>query len=647
MDLNLRRLLQRNSDQPLGGRYRILEQMGAGGFGQTFLAEDLHLPGHPRCVIKQLKPKVRDEQSLAIARRLFDTEAQVLYRLGNHDQIPRLLAHFEEQQEFYLAQELVEGTSLKRELENCQGWPEASVVGLLQDILQTLAFVHQQNVIHRDINPSNLICRDRDGKIVLIDFGAVKQASTQLANPAASPTQTIAIGTRGYMPNEQIAGHPRFSSDIYAVGMIGIQALTGLWPQRIQQDPRTGELIWQEQAPEMEPEFRAVLERMVCYDFRDRYPTATEALAAFEALLTAGSSAPFPIPNPPTATLDDEEEDLTLSVPDHLPVASFEQPVDAAETQTYNPAALNAMEGLDLGVDTTVVLPVQLKSEAKTEATLPLAVGAPHSDTPLGSASSSPAAMGTIASLSRQGLFKPLVLVSVAAGAGIILLKGWSGPESKPPAEPPVAASGEVSDGAPAPTPETPPAPPSATEIIQQGDQLRQAGQYQEAVSTYQQAIAQQSDSLTAHWGQCYSLNQLQKYAEAIAACDRALALNPNYVEALWSKGYALDQQQDLSAALALYARAVELQPDFAAGWSNQGTVLLKLERPAEAVAAYDQAVALDPNLAEAWNNRGAALWSLRRFDEAVVSVEKAIALQPNYADALQLRDQMRQKLNQ
>jgi serine/threonine protein kinase len=101
-----------NSENPLGGRYKIISELGAGGFGQTFLALDLHLPGRPQCVVKQLKPQTSDTLSLAMARRLFDTEAEVLYQLGNHDQIPRLLAHFEDNQEFYLAQELIDGSPL-------------------------------------------------------------------------------------------------------------------------------------------------------------------------------------------------------------------------------------------------------------------------------------------------------------------------------------------------------------------------------------------------------------------------------------------------------------------------------------------------------------------------------------------------------
>lgn len=101
----------------LGGRYQIIRRLSSGGFSRTFLVADLHLPGHPRCVIKQLKVQDKDTSTLDMARRLFDTEAKVLYQLGNHPQIPTLLAHFEEEQEFYLAQEYIEGSRLSHQIE--------------------------------------------------------------------------------------------------------------------------------------------------------------------------------------------------------------------------------------------------------------------------------------------------------------------------------------------------------------------------------------------------------------------------------------------------------------------------------------------------------------------------------------------------
>ena len=297
--------------KPIGGRYRLIQPLGAGGFGQTFSAQDLHLPGHPLCVVKQLKPQVTTAEELQTARRLFDTEAQTLYKLGTHPQIPGLLAHFEEDQEFYLAQEFIQGHSLADELS--APWSEAQVTVFLGDLLGILAFVHGHGVIHRDLKPSNLIRRAGDNRIVLIDFGAVKQVSTQATALRSGLSHTISIGTQGYMPSEQVAGRPQFSSDIYAAGILGIQALTGYPPTELHPDPHSGELDWQPYAPQAHPALLEVLDTMVRYDFRTRYTTATEALAALRklppqlsryvpgALSSPGQSAPATQANPTVA----------------------------------------------------------------------------------------------------------------------------------------------------------------------------------------------------------------------------------------------------------------------------------------------------------------------------------------------------------
>ncbi|MGH2413900.1 MAG: protein kinase domain-containing protein, partial [Microcystaceae cyanobacterium] len=147
----------------LNGRYQIISQLGQGGFGKTFLAEDRHLPGFPQCVVKQFKPQETDPDTLQTARRLFNTEAEILYQLGTHPQIPQLFAYFEENQEFYLVQEYIEGHDLEQEIPLVPGAKnEDEVVRILQQILEILAFVHQQKVIHRDVNPHNIIRRNVD-----------------------------------------------------------------------------------------------------------------------------------------------------------------------------------------------------------------------------------------------------------------------------------------------------------------------------------------------------------------------------------------------------------------------------------------------------------------------------------------------------
>ena len=270
----------------LRNRYKITELLGSGGFGNTYLAVDLDLPAQPSCVVKHLKPKNPNPGVMPIAQRLFDSEAQTLYRLGNeNNQIPELFAHFEEGGQFYLVQEFVDGHDLTKEIIPGSCKSEQVVFKLLQDILKVLVFVHQNNVIHRDIKPQNLRRRRKDGKIVLIDFGAVKEISAMSVNNQGH--QTVAIGTPGYMPAEQQDRRPCFSSDIYALGIICLQALTGLEPDKLPRDFHTGELCcaFFSECTQINPGLKAFLDTMVRYDYRQRYQNATLALEALQPLL--------------------------------------------------------------------------------------------------------------------------------------------------------------------------------------------------------------------------------------------------------------------------------------------------------------------------------------------------------------------------
>ena len=288
----------------VGGRYKIIKVLAAGGFSETYIAEDNQRPGNPLCVVKQLRPADRSPKNLQLARRLFQLEAETLEKLGTHNQIPRLFAYFEEDEEFYLVLELIVGHPLKQELQPGKPILEAAVIQILQDLLQILEFVHSHNVIHRDIKPSNIIRRHSDGKLVLIDFGAVKQVSAQLHE--GQTAFTVGIGTQGYAPNEQCAGRARFSSDIYAVGMTGIKALTGLDPHEIQLDTKTGELLWAHKA-QVSHKLTAILSKMVRYDFTQRYQSPAEARAAIEELIDFSTDSLI-LDNLSTNTLSTKED---------------------------------------------------------------------------------------------------------------------------------------------------------------------------------------------------------------------------------------------------------------------------------------------------------------------------------------------------
>jgi tRNA A-37 threonylcarbamoyl transferase component Bud32 len=268
----------------LQDRYRIVKTLGSGGFGEAFIAEDTQRPGQPQCVVKQLCPVSNNPQRLKLATKLFELEAKTLENLGNHDQIPQLLAYFKEQDELYLVQEFIAGESLSAEVTTFgRRLPEARVIEILKQLLHILKFVHSQDVIHRDIKPSNVIKRQADGNLVLIDFGAVKELHTKLQETDTPTNLTVGIGTLGYMPPEQSAGNPKFNSDIYALGMIGIQALTGLPPKDLKSHPETNEVIWQPQV-QVSQGLATVLTKMVRYDYKERYQSASAVLADLEQL---------------------------------------------------------------------------------------------------------------------------------------------------------------------------------------------------------------------------------------------------------------------------------------------------------------------------------------------------------------------------
>lgn len=601
----------------LGGRYQVIRRLGSGGFSRTFLVTDIHLPNHPQCVIKQLKVQDKDTGTLDMARRLFDTEARVLYELGNHPQIPSLMAHFEEGQEFYLAQEYIEGSRLNRQVEEGKPWSETRVVLLLQEVLEILSFVHRQQVIHRDIKPSNLIRRHRDGKLVLIDFGAVKQVtSSPLLDAETGATNiTVAIGTHGYMPNEQYAGKPRFSSDVYAVGMLGIRALTGMHPQKIEEDPVTSELAWRHHVPAVSSSLAAVLDKMVRYDFRDRYPTAQEALEALQNL-----------PNPMQGLLTNHIYQTWMKgVNGRGPTIPGEDDNTALGlTETSEPTAFADDQ------DSTSLFPVDLAYGNSSTAALPavaLDSGAPESQ-PL-----------QLRSLVAVGLLSAL-------GLGLVLWRSDLTVAFEP------NNSGLVTAFQSA----QPPAlttdlglllPPEekATYLSREGDRLLAKGRYPDALATYNEALEAQTDYAPASLGRCKALIALKRPSEAIAACDDALAYSTYYPEAVRSKGNAEEQQGRLLAALALYESANRQMPAMFEAWLDRGRVLQKLGRSAEAIDAIDEAIARDRESAEAWTVRGEATWALGRYDQTIIALEKALQIDPDYAPAKNLRQRARQTL--
>ncbi len=262
----------------LNNRYQIIKKLGRGGFGTTYLAQDIK-SSNSLCAIKQLNPHHAD---ITTAKKLFRREADILYCLKEIHQIPKFIDYFEEDNHSYIVEEYIQGQPLDKLLG--QKWGSQKIIIFLWEILSILQLLHQKNIIHRDIKPSNLIQRGQDSKIVLIDFGAVKKLEDKQLQHQNNQFSNGEYGTciyhPGYAPPEQIEGRPLLNSDLHALGMTAIHLLTGKDPRELIRD-KNDNIIWSQEFSSSKY-LTDILDKMVKTDFQLRYQSVEEVLKAIK-----------------------------------------------------------------------------------------------------------------------------------------------------------------------------------------------------------------------------------------------------------------------------------------------------------------------------------------------------------------------------
>ena len=269
----------------LANRYRIIRPLGQGGFGKTFLAEDIYMPEPRPCVVKQLIFATDDQQIYQRATELFQKEAAILQKLGElSNQIPKLYAYFVEEGSFYLVEELIVGKTLKEKLEVEGKLDEETVKDLLISLLPVLELVHSHKKIHRDIKLENIILRQHDNKPVLIDFGAVKESTNTELGRRGDSQPSIIIGTPAFMAPEQREGYPVYSSDLYSLALTAICLLTGEKNPKYMIDPSNGRIDWPQYSPDITPSLAEILDKAISIRCRDRYESAGKMKEALCAL---------------------------------------------------------------------------------------------------------------------------------------------------------------------------------------------------------------------------------------------------------------------------------------------------------------------------------------------------------------------------
>ncbi len=553
----------------LRGRYQILRELAQGGFGATFLAEDQDLPKRPICVVKLLKPQTTDATTLATARRLFETEAKILDELGQHPQIPQLFAYFEEGQDFYLVEEYIEGESFWAELQNRPPFTPEEAIALLQEILGLLTFIHSHQVIHRDLNPSNLIRRQTDQKLCLIDFGAVKQVTTQFVS--TSGRATVAIGTQGYFPSEQAQGRPQFSSDIYAAGMIAIEALTGRSPHSLPTDPKTGEVQWQDLV-DIPKDLAQILQKMVRHDFRERF---TKAQAVQQALQELNPTQPG------TAIAQ------AVSQIRQLPQTAIARPLSRVSTaisqqyQRLNPNREQIVKAALLGLGLTALVSLGLGAN-----------------------------VGLRWWSARQALLAQYEEAQVL--------------QAENQYEAALAQYGQVL--------RTDPKHQGA--LLGKAQVLQALGRLDEAIQAYDDLLEINERRWEAWWGKGRIAGDRRQYDQALGFLDRAIEVNSRQAPVWETKVRIHLAQGETSAALSSLDSFLDLDRQQVWAWFEKGLIHHGREEYGEAIAAYQQAIRLDDQNADLWYQQGNSYSKLQRHRNARDAYRRVVDLKPDYAAA-------------
>ncbi|WP_138500400.1 tetratricopeptide repeat protein [Nostoc sp. PA-18-2419] len=595
----------------LVGRYQIISNLGGGGFGETFVAYDTQLPGSPLCVVKKLKPQANDPVTLETARRLFDTEAQVLYKLGTHDRIPQLLAYFEENAEFYLVQELIEGHDLSKELIPGKTWNQDQVISLLQEILTILEFVHQQNVIHRDVNPRNILRRQLDGKLILIDFGAVKKIATQVITPQNSTQCTVAIGTPGYIASEQAHGTPKLSSDIYATGIIAIQALTGLSPEEMVKDAENNEIIWQNKTI-VTPDFAQFLDKMVCYDFRQRYPSAKVALKALQELTQPPAETIALTPIVPQNKIKNPQTKKGLFKKLLLIILLFGL---SGVASIFILNQINSSNAIELSKQGNTLFDLQRYQEALAVYEKAVNIRPDYVQGWNGQGRTLlelKKYKEALAAYDKAIQIKPDYL-EAWIGRGFVLGNLQHYQEA-------IASFNKALE-----------LNNKNSQIWNaKGEVLSSLGQYDQAIESYEKAIELKSDDFEAWYKKGLALQNLKRYQDAVAAFQKVVELKPDYVLAWYNWGNALVNLQRYEDAFTAYDKAVQYKPNFYQAWLSRGNILMNLQRYPDAIESFNQVIKYNPSNYQAWYNMGWSMHQTQRYEAAIESYKKAANLKKN-----------------
>ncbi|WGV27163.1 serine/threonine-protein kinase [Halotia branconii] len=579
--------------QILDARYRIIKVLSVEEVVQTYLVEDTSLPDQ-QFVVKQLHLAKNHPQDLTVLRRLFAEEATAIAKLGKeHDQIQKLIASFEENEEFYLVQEFIFGSPLTEEVLLGTPLEEDQVISLLFEVLEILLFVHSCGVIHLDIKPANIIRRESDNKLVLVDFGAVQEIVTTI------------VGNLEYIPVEQLHGNPQYNSDIYALGIVAIAALIGLPANEIsklqsQKNVLTGEIVWRNRSMKVNQNLAKIIDKMVRFDYRKRYQSVTEVLHDLQQLtnqepegkkynskklwlITAGiaSCITFSIASWffQSPKFVDNTQQLFQEGITKYNQGNYKQAVDNL-TQVIKLEPKNALAYNRRG-DAFYRLGDYQKSQADS---------------------------------SQAILLNP-------QDANAYYDRGFSAYEL-----------GKYQEAIADCTQAIKLDSKNAYAYYGRGLANTQLEQHKKAIADFSKAIALKPKYTDAYLQRGILHRRLKQKQAAIKDFNAIIEMNPNDARAYYQKGLTESLNQQKSAAISDYTNAINLNSQYIEAYLHRGDIYSELGNKVEATVDYNTVLQINPKLTVAYIHRGTHLLSFGDYQGAIKDYTQAIKLEPNNA---------------
>ncbi len=630
----------------LQGRYEILDQLGGGEFRQTFLARNKTAGDRP-CILRRRKSISPEPEARLVAKRLFKREAQLFHELGQHDRVPTLLDEFEDDGQFYLVQEYIDGPPLKTELESRQPPSQPAAIALLREMLDPIRHFHYTYGPHLSLHPGSFVRRRADNKLILVEFGT---ASHSQARDRVAPEAQV------YLPKEPHKEEPGFHDDLYAIGLIVIRALVGQPPETFV-DAESGAARWRPEA-RVSTAFADILDKMVHPYFRDRYQNVDDVLADLEALETplrsVSKTAAPPVPTRSKTPVPPRVPKwVWIAAPVAIVAAlvallwpawrssSLTRQCDrlldaeaAEEALTYCDRAVamrpNSPQAWEIRGDALYFLERYEGAKTAYQKAIELRPNDPKAWNNLGEA------------LYQLGNFpEALSAYDRALEIDENYLKAWNGKGRTLMRQGDFNAALDAFERAITVNPKDAKSWENKGFVLDYLDRGREARQaYSEALAIYDNRIETDSEDIEARVGKGQVLGKLGRQEDALAAYEAALEVDPNSFRATIAKSNMLFILGRYDEAIETMDRAIELRPNSYLTWHNKGSFLN--DRPVSeegenakradyeaAIEAYERALEINPNFYPAWQDKASALIELERYDDALTTLDTAIELQP------------------